>query len=131
MRKILFVMFAALAFVACDKEEGKKYYLPQMEPQIISCLDNSGMSFEIKSDIPSKFKFVGYTYKDDDDSTTLSESMDTDLYNIIQLDEYTYKVTIKPFSKQVGIAFAFEAIDNPLFGRVSQSIVYCGFETNH
>ena len=37
-------MFAALAFVACDKEEGKKYYLPQMEPQIISCLDNSGMS---------------------------------------------------------------------------------------
>lgn len=120
-----------ITLFSCNKEEGKKYYLPQMEPQIISCLDNSGMSFEIKSDIPSKFKFVGYTYKDDDDSTTLSESMDTDLYNIIQLDEYTYKVTIKPFSKQVGIAFAFEAIDNPLFGRVSQSIVYCGFETNH
>ena len=131
MKRIFLIFVMTIALFSCDKDEGKKYYLPQMEPQIISCLDNSGMSFEIKSDIPSKFKFVGYTYKDDNDSTTLSESMDTDLYNIIQLDEYTYKVTIKPFSKQVGIAFAFEAIDNPLFGRVSQSIVYCGFETNH
>ena len=125
MKKILFVMFAALAFVACEKEAEKKNF-PHMNPQKISCLDKSGMSFEIKSDIPSRFTFVGYTYNEEN-NTTLTESMDTDLYHIVQVDEYTYNVTIKPFSKQVGIAFAFEATHNPLDGRVAQSVVYCGF----
>ena len=131
MKKILFVLMAALAFVACQKEENKEKNFPQMNPQKISCLDKSGMSFELKSDIPSRFSFVGYTYKEDNNSTTIIESMDTDLYSITQVDEYTYKVTIKPFSKEVGIAFTFKAIHNPLEGRVAQSVVYCGFEPNY
>lgn len=125
MKKILLTLFIGFFLVACEKEAEKQNF-PHMNPQKISCLDKSGMSFEIKSDIPSRFTFVGYTYNEEN-NTTLTESMDTDLYHIVQVDEYTYNVTIKPFSKQVGIAFAFEATHNPLDGRVAQSVVYCGF----
>ena len=57
MRKILFVLFAALAFVACDKEEDKpNWNFPKFSPSAaLSCLDNSGMTIVLKSEIPAEF----------------------------------------------------------------------------
>ena len=55
MKKFLLFVFAALAFVACDKEEDKpNWSFPKISPTpVYSCLDNSGMIIEVKSDIPS------------------------------------------------------------------------------
>ena len=64
MRKILFVLVAALAFVACKEKDEQIWSFPKISPTpVYSCLDNSGMIIEVKSDIPSKFTYATISKK--------------------------------------------------------------------
>ena len=138
MRKILFVMFAAIAFVACEKEEANeevKYnrYYPILYPNAISCLDNAGMTLEIKSDRQSKF-LAACIVNDEEPIRTQEDEInsthyetDNDRYHITQIDEYTYQLTIKPFVEQRRLALYFiNPKDN--YERIGLVVATCGYE---
>ena len=106
---------AALAFVACQKEESKENdrFIPIFYPNAISCLDNAGMTLEIKSDRPSMFAVASFI-KDGEQTNTLEEfynsmhyETENDRYRITQIDEYTYQLTIKPFVDELKLVFYF------------------------
>ena len=138
MRKILFVMFAALAFVACEKEEANeevKYnrYYPILYPNAISCLDNSGMTLEIKSDRQSKF-LAACIVNDEEPIRTQEDEInsthyetDNDRYHITQIDEYTYQLTIKPFVEERRLILYF-AVPNRPVERIGFAVIGCGYE---
>ena len=128
MRKILFVMFAVIAFVACQKEEPKKERIvPVLYPNAISCLDNAGMTLEIKSDIPSMFYaalLMKEGEKEGDDHFIYETS--NDRYRITQIDEYTYQLTIKSFVEKDRMVFYFANPTNTY--RHGFIVVTCGYE---
>ena len=120
---------AALAFVACQKEEPKKERIvPVLYPNAISCLDNAGMTLEIKSDIPSMFYaalLMKEGEKERDDHFIYETS--NDRYHITQIDEYTYQLTIKPFVEQRRLALYFiNPKDN--YERIGLVVATCGYE---
>lgn len=131
MRKILFVMFAALAFFACDKEEEQIHIRPELSPKVSCCMESEGMTLELKSDVPAIFVgAVHYLEQQEipgyEEGTHYSET-NTDLYNLTQIDEYAFQITIKPFVEPGRIIFGFESKVNPM-SRKALAIVACGFE---
>ena len=70
MRKILFILFAAFAFVACDKENtgvrdvpgvGDKSYIEcKLEPQSVT-IPAEGGTFTVKSNIPTHIVSCGFS----------------------------------------------------------------------
>ena len=104
---------AALAFVACQKEESKENdrFIPIFYPNAISCLDNAGMTLEIKSDRPSMFAVASFI-KDGEQTNTL--------------EEYTYQLTIKPFVDELKLVFYFLNPKNTY--RPGYIAVTCGYE---
>ena len=134
MKKILFVMFAALAFVACDKEKDEQIWsFPKISPTpVYSCLDNSGMIIEVKSDIPSKFTYATISKKreksevEEDIAKKLYET-ENEIYKITQIDDYTYQITIKPFIDHRQVAFIIASQEDP-YARPGVVIIACGYE---
>ena len=53
---------------------------------------------------------------------------DTDVYSMTQTNEYTYKLTIKPFNQKLRMAFYFKEIDNPSNMMPSVVLIGCGKE---
>ena len=129
MKRIIFVLMAALAFVACQKEEPKKERIvPVLYPNAISCLDNAGMILEIKSDIPSMFYaalLMKEGEKEGDDHFIYETS--NDRYHITQIDEYTYQLTIKPFVEERRLILYF-AVPNRPVERIGFAVIGCGYE---
>lgn len=130
MKRIIFVLMLALAFVACKKEEANENdrYFPIFYPNAISCLDNAGMTLEIKSDRPSEF---GYAVIAKDEEKNVDRShyhyeTENDRYRITQIDEYTYQLTIKPFVEKDRIVFYFFNPKNTY--RPGYIVVTCGYE---
>ena len=123
MKKILFVMVAALAFVACQKEENTPdYSLPQMTPQTISCVANSETELEVISDIPAAFFGAGYTvYSENGEkiggTDKVESNPDPNMFSVVQVDKSKFKVIIKPTTKRIRLGLAFIAADNPVPGR--------------
>ena len=123
-------LFTIFAFVACNEkseEQVKQMVLPDMTPNTFSCFDNSGMTIEIKSDIPSRLigcDWVNY----DTDEDFYDTGLDTDVYSMTQTDEYTYELTIKPFNEKIRMAFYFKAIDNLSNKMPSVVLIGCGQE---
>ena len=134
MKKILFMLFAALAFVACDKEEDEQIWsFPKISPTpVYSCLDNSGMIIEVKSDIPSKFTYATISKKreksevEEDIAKKLYET-ENEIYKITQIDDYTYQITIKPFIDHRQVAFIIVSQEDP-YARPGVVIIACGYE---
>ena len=134
MKKILFMLFAALAFVACDKEEDKpNWSFPKISPTpVYSCLDNSGMIIEVKSDIPSKFTYATISKKreksevEEDIAKKLYET-ENEIYKITQIDDYTYQITIKPFIDHRQVAFIIASQEDS-YARPGVVIIACGYE---
>ena len=68
---------------------------------ILSCLDNSGMTIVVKSDIPAEFisTMLVLSYQENpgyEESINFYDTS-TDIYDLTKLDEYTYQITVKPF----------------------------------
>ena len=134
MKKILFFIFAALAFVACDKEKDEQIWsFPKISPTpVYSCLDNSGMIIEVKSDIPSKFTYATISKKreksevEEDIAKKLYET-ENEIYKITQIDDYTYQITIKPFIDYRQVAFIIASQEDP-YARPGVVIIACGYE---
>ena len=134
MKKILFFIFAALAFVACDKEKDEQIWnFPKISPTpVYSCLDNSGMIIEVKSDIPSKFTYATISKKrekleiEEDIAKKLYET-ENEIYKITQIDDYTYQITIKPFIDHRQVAFIIASQEDP-YARPGVVIIACGYE---
>ena len=134
MKKILFRLFAALAFVACDKEKDEQIWrFPKISPTpVYSCLDNSGMIIEVKSDIPSKFTYATISKKreksevEEDIAKKLYET-ENEIYKITQIDDYTYQITIKPFIDHRQVAFIIASQEDP-YARPGVVIIACGYE---
>ena len=134
MKKILFMLFAALAFVACDKEKDEQIWsFPKISPTpVYSCLDNSGMIIEVKSDIPSKFTYATISKKreksevEEDIAKKLYET-ENEIYKITQIDDYTYQITIKPFIDHRQVAFIIASQEDP-YARPGVVIIACGYE---
>ena len=94
-------------------------------------MDSEGMTMELKSDVPAMFVgAVHYLEQQEipgyEEGTHYSET-NTDLYNLTQIDEYTFQITIKPFVEPGRIIFGFESKVNPI-DRRAIAIVACGFE---
>ena len=130
MKKILFVMFAALAFVACDKEEDKpNWNFPKFSPSAaLSCLDNSGMTIVVKSDIPAEFisTMLVLSYQENPGYEEYLYDTSTDIYDLTKLDEYTYQITVKPFVDNRQLTFIFGSQENPN-ARRGMVIITCGY----
>ena len=134
MRKILFVLVAALAFVACDKEKDEQIWsFPKISPTpVYSCLDNSGMIIEVKSDIPSKFTYATISKKreksevEEDIAKNLYET-ENEIYKITQIDDYTYQITIKPYIDHRQVALIIASQEDP-YARPGVVIIACGYE---
>ena len=134
MKKILFFIFAALAFVASDKEKDEQIWsFPKISPTpVYSCLDNSGMIIEVKSDIPSKFTYATISKKreksevEEDIAKKLYET-ENEIYKITQIDDYTYQITIKPFIDHRQVAFIIASQEDP-YARPGVVIIACGYE---
>ena len=134
MRKILFVMVAALTLVACnEKEETQIRVRPTLSPKVSCCMDSEGMTMELKSDVPAIFVGAAHFLQQQEipgyEEKTSYNRTDTnnDRYNLTQIDEYTFQITIKPFVEPGRILFAFESKVNPI-DRRAIAIVACGFE---
>ena len=130
MRKLLFVLMAALAFVACQKEEDNtpKYFLPKMTPQTISCVANSETELEVISDIPAAFFGASYIiYSENGEkiggTDGIESNIDPNMFSIVQVDKSKFKVVIKPTTKRIRVGLAFIAADNPEPGRGAFVIV--------
>ena len=133
MRKILFFIFAALAFVACKEKDEQIWSFPKISPTpVYSCLDNSGMIIEVKSDIPSKFTYATISKKreksevEEDIAKKLYET-ENEIYKITQIDDYTYQITIKPFIDHRQVAFIIASQEDP-YARPGVVIIACGYE---
>ena len=133
MRKILFVLVAALAFVACKEKDEQIWSFPKISPTpVYSCLDNSGMIIEVKSDIPSKFTYATISKKreksevEEDIAKKLYET-ENEIYKITQIDDYTYQITIKPFIDHRQVAFIIASQEDP-YARPGVVIIACGYE---
>ena len=129
MRKILFVMVAALAFVACDKEEKLNWDRPQLSPKVSSCMESEGKTMVLKSDIPAEFIVAFFIPENSTEPIKGKElhETDNDIYNITQVDEYTFRITVKSFIEPSRICFAFESKENPA-ARSAFALITCGFE---
>lgn len=132
MRKILFFIFAALAFVACKEKDEQIWSFPKISPTpVYSCLDNSGMIIEVKSDIPSKFTYATISKKreksevEEDIAKKLYET-ENEIYKITQIDDYTYQITIKPFIDHRQVAFIIASQEDP-YARPGVVIITCGY----
>ena len=129
MRKILLILFVALAFVACKKEDNTpKYFLPKMTPQTISCVANSETELEVISDIPAAFFGAGYTvYSENGEkiggTDNVESNPDPNIFSVVQVDKSKFKVIIKPTTKRIRLGLAFIAADNPVPGRSAFVVV--------
>ena len=121
MRKILFILFAALALVACEKEENISYEKCEVMPEILT-IPAEGGTFTVRTNVPS-YIFSGaykssehpttdfgfglrsffpssYPYVYDSKKNPLFNFEDLamlkDVYYIEQVDATTFKFTIKP-----------------------------------
>ncbi len=132
MRKILFFIFAALAFVACDKEEDKPNWShPNFSPFATwSCFDNSGMTIVVKSDKPAEFistsHILSYQEIPGYSKATIYSDTNTDLYDLTKLDEYTFRIIVKPFVDNGQLTFIFGSQENPN-ARRGMVIITCGY----
>ena len=129
MRKILLILFVAIAFVACQKEDSTpKYFLPKMTPQTISCVANSETELEVISDIPAAFFGAGYTvYSENGEkiggTDNVESNPDPNIFSVVQVDKSKFKVIIKPTTKRIRLGLAFIAADNPVPGRSAFVVV--------
>ena len=130
MKKILFMLFVALAFVACDKEKDKpNWNFPKFSPSAaLSCLDNSGMTIVVKSDIPAEFlsTMLVLSYQENPGYEEYLYDTSTDIYDLTKLDEYTYQITVKPFIEHRKLVFYFGSQENPN-ARPGVVIITCGY----
>lgn len=139
MRKILFVLFAALAFVACDKDGAiinnedqtrVEKELPMLinpprvynSPQEVNCNKN-GATFTVKTQLPA-IHYRTLVSLDNQCNTMDCEfentempkmpyEIDRKLYKLTQIDNCTFEITIKPFSVNRDILFDFGSSLSP------------------
>ena len=135
MKKLLFVLFAALAFVACEKEENRdttQQDNPKKVEEELPLLNSSprfkcspdyivspseGLTFAIQtSSIPiiHNKTYVGnmnnietQILECENELTSQPYTVDRELYSIKQINECTYQIEIKPFNENRDIMFDF------------------------
>lgn len=109
MKKILFILFAALAFVACEKdgESGKANSSPRsfISPKDIDTNAKAGTVFKFKTVMPT----YNDSYRDGDGikydtginkiPVAYPSTYENDYYSLVQTANDTYEVTIKSIEK--------------------------------
>ena len=133
MRKILFILFAALVFVACNKEE-VSYVKCELMPEILTLPAEKETTFTVRASVPA-FIFTCAYESSDDPITNFAYSLRSfipssypyvydskkhplldgvtrwemfrDVYCIEQVDETTFKFTVKPPKGYDRIEFLF------------------------
>ena len=83
----------------------------------------------LKSDIPAEFIVAFFIPENSTEPIKGKElhETDNDIYNITQVDEYTFRITVKSFIEPSRICFAFESKENPA-ARSAFALITCGFE---
>lgn len=130
MKKILFILFAALAFVACEKEkeEGAGNFPP---PQLLNILPNSynaqaGAVIKVKTPIPTynnSYRINSHPFDTGVDKMpmTFPASNENEYYKLVQTSADTYEITIKSFDKPCTLDVRFVNTDDEIlnFGFVT------------
>ena len=130
MKKLLFVLFAALAFVACekDKEESAGNFQP---PHMLNILPDSynaqaGSVIKIKTPIPTynnSYRINDRPYDTGVDKMPISfpSGNENEYYKLVQTSADTYEITINPFNKPYKLDVRFVNTDDEVlnFGFVT------------
>ena len=116
MKKLLLILITIFALSSCNKKEEKiKWDRPQLSPKVSSCMESEGKTMVLKSDIPAEFIVAFFTPENSTEPIKGKElhETDNDIYNITQVDEYTFLIIVKPFIEPSRICFAFVSKENP------------------
>ena len=124
MRKLLFVLVAALAFVACKKEENSEL-LNSTPPEIFTLTPNifnaeAGTIIKIKTPVPS----CNMYYINENDHllrtgvnqmpTTFPATYENDLYSLVQTSDDTFEICIKAIDKACIFHIKFSNTDKSI-----------------
>ena len=115
MKKILFILFAALAFVACDKEENSNTSFVRTRFHLENSEYNAeaGTVIKVKTPMPSCNMFyndeLGEEYKTGVEKipTVFPSSYENDYYSLVQTSDDTFEITVKPISKPCSFTIVF------------------------
>ena len=133
MKKLLLIFITIFALSSCKEKDELNWNHPKFSPTAVwECLDNSGMIIYVKSDIPSNFFLV--TAIPEGEKIETQEDIvkhhfyetENDIYKIVQIDEYTFQITIKPFVEDRRVVFYFSSKENPS-ANCAYIIITCGF----
>ena len=118
MKKLLFVLFAALAFVACEKEEesGKANSSPRsfISPKDIDTNAKAGTIFKFKTVVPTYHdsyrdgEGVSYDTGIEKIPAAYPSTYENDYYSLIQTANDTYEVTVKSIKKACSFTICFK-----------------------
>lgn len=124
MKKLLFVIVAALAFVACEKEKNSGI-LDSTPPEIFSLTPNTfnaeaGTIINIKTPVPS----CNMYYMNENDyllktgikqmPTIFPATYENNLYSLVQTSEDTFEITIKTISQTCSFHIRFSNTDESI-----------------
>ena len=135
MKKILFFIFAALAFVACKKDgaiinNDDQTRVEEELPMLINpprvyntpteiSSSKEGISFTVKTQFPAmlfrtlvsyidNFKVMDCEFENEE-KPKIPYSIDRKLYKLTQLDSLNFEITIKPVKENRDIVFEFSS----------------------
>lgn len=130
--KKLFVFIIIILLTACKEKNELNWNFPKFSPTAaLSCLDNSGITIVVKSDIPAEFisTVLSLSYQENPDYEEPAIFYDTnnDIYDLTQIDEYTFQIIVKPFIEQRRLVFYFGSQENPN-ARPGVVVITCGYQ---